>query len=168
MGDALAAAHGLKWKTEKKFEAECCRLSVAGQEVWLLKPLTFMNESGRAVSALARFYKLAPAQVAAVYDDITLPVGRVKISVQGGAGGHNGVADLLARLGNGFARYRIGIGAKAHPEMDLKDHVLGTMSTEEETVHQQRLDDYLGGLDKLVREGPEAAMNELNRKQPIE
>ena len=130
----------------------------------LAKPQTFMNESGRAVRALADFYKLAPAEVIVVYDDLTIDLGRIKITVRGSAGGHNGVASLLDRLGGGFVRYRIGIGPKHPPEMDLKDFVLGRFPPEEQTIFDQHLTAYVDGLDLLIEQGPDRAMNQLNRR----
>jgi len=166
VGEAMAAKHGLSWKAEKKFEAECTRFDGLGQDLLLAMPQTYMNDSGKALGAIGRFYKLTPEQFVVVYDDITLDTGKLKLSQQGGNGGHNGIASIQQHLGTGFIRYRIGIGGKAHPEMDLKDHVLGKMSAEEKQLHQQRLPDYLDGLEKTVREGYVAAMNDINRKQP--
>jgi PTH1 family peptidyl-tRNA hydrolase len=165
--DALARKHRLTWERASAFEAEIARWNVApGQTRWLAKPLTFMNESGRAAGALARYYQLAPVGVAVVYDEVGLPVGRRKISVTGSAGGHNGVASLLEHLGDGFARYRIGIGPKEPPEMDLKDFVLTKFSPEQLTIIEKNLELTVQGLELLLDRGADQAMNELNRKEP--
>src|SRR5260221_8794930 len=111
--DALAAKHGLAWKQAPQFEASVARWDFApGRTRWLLKPLTFMNDSGRSVGSLARFYKIELPAIAVVYDDLTIDLGLVKVTVSGSAGGHNGVASLLEHLGDGFIRYRLGIGPK--------------------------------------------------------
>jgi PTH1 family peptidyl-tRNA hydrolase len=165
--DALARKHGLAWQAAPAFEAELARWEVApGRTRWLAKPLTFMNESGRAVGALARYYQLPPAAVAAVYDEVALEVGRRKVSVSGSAGGHHGVASLLAHLGDGFARYRLGIGPRQPPELDLKDFVLTQFSPEQLTIIETNLENTVQGLELLLDRGPDQAMNELNRKDP--
>jgi PTH1 family peptidyl-tRNA hydrolase len=122
-----------------------------------------MNDSGRAVAALASYFKLRPAAIAVAYDDFAIPLGRVKISERGSAGGHNGIASLLQYLGDGFVRYRIGIGPKSPPQMDLKDFVLGKFTPEQAELFQQNISAYLSGLRLLIDQGPAPAMNLLNR-----
>src|SRR4051812_12694635 len=103
--DALARKRGLTWKQAPQFDAEVARWDFApGRTRWLVKPLTFMNESGRAVGAVARFYKVSPEAIAAIYDDLTIELGLVKVTTSGSAGGHNGVESLISHLGDGFAR----------------------------------------------------------------
>ena len=162
--DALVAKLGLAWKPAAQFEAEIARWDRAGGTWYFAKPQTFMNESGRAIGALARFYKLAPAAITVVYDDLTIDLGLLKVSVTGSAGGHNGVASLLERVGDGFVRYRLGIGPKQPPQMDLADFVLGKFTPEQQTIVTQQLDRYVAGLELLLARGPEAAMNQLNRR----
>jgi peptidyl-tRNA hydrolase, PTH1 family len=165
--EALAKKHGLAWKPQPQFEAEVARWDAApGRTCYLAKPLTFMNDSGRALGTLARFYLVPPASVVAVYDDLTIDLGLVKVSVTGSAGGHNGVASLLEHLGDGFVRYRLGIGPKEPPQMDLKDFVLGKFSPAQHLLLSHHLDHYLSGLDLLLSRGTEAAMNQLNRRDP--
>ena len=165
--DRLAQKHRLSWKTVPAFEAEVARWEPsAGIQRWLLKPLTFMNESGRAVGAFARYHRIPVPSITAVYDDLGLECARRKVSVSGSAGGHNGVASLLEHIGDGFVRYRLGIGPKSPPEIDLKDYVLGTFTPEQHTLIQQKLDHFVSGLERLLDRGPEQAMNELNRKDP--
>ena len=114
--------------------------------------------------ALARFHQLAPADVAAVYDDLTIDLGLVKVTVTGSAGGHNGVASLLEHLGDGFARYRLGVGPKEPAQMELTDFVLGKFSPEQQIILNQKLATHVDGLDLLLTRGVEAAMNQLNRR----
>jgi PTH1 family peptidyl-tRNA hydrolase len=164
--DALARKHGLAWRREPAFEAEVARWDLsAGVTRWLVKPQTFMNESGRSVGSFARYRKVEAAQIAAVYDDLTLDVGRLKVTVSGSSGGHNGVASLLEHVGDGFARYRLGIGPKQPPEMDLKDFVLTEFSPEQLVIIEQKLEFYLQGLELLLDRGADQAMNQLNRKE---
>lgn len=165
--EAFTAKLGLTWKAASSFEAEVARWDRPGRPSLLFaKPLTFMNDSGVAVGALARFYKLPPADIAVLYDDLTIDLGLVKVSVTGSAGGHNGVASLLEHLGDGFVRYRLGIGPKQPPQMDLKDFVLGKFTPEQQSLVTQQLPHYLSGLELLLSRGPEAAMNQLNRRDP--
>ena len=108
----------------------------------------------------------AGRRIIAVYDDLTIELGRVKITQRGSAGGHNGVASLLEHLGGGFIRYRIGIGPKHPPEMDLKDFVLGKFTPDEQTLFNHQLTTYTDGLGLLIDRGPAEAMNQLNRRDP--
>jgi PTH1 family peptidyl-tRNA hydrolase len=163
--DAYASKHGLSWKNTPAFESSVARLELEpGRTIWLMKPQTFMNESGRAVSALARYHRIAPEAVAAVYDDLSIDLGLIKVSVSGSDAGHNGVASLLEHLGNGFARLRLGIGPRHPPEMDLKDFVLAPFTQEQHTLIQQKTDTYVQGLELLISSGPDLAMNQLNRR----
>jgi peptidyl-tRNA hydrolase, PTH1 family len=163
--DAFAKKHGLAWQAAPSFEAEVARWDYApGRTRWLVKPLTFMNDSGRAIAAFARYYKIEPTAIAVVYDDLTIDLGLVKVTVTGSAGGHNGVASLLEHLGDGFIRYRLGVGPKEPPQMELTDFVLGKFTPEQHTLLTQQLAHHLQGLDLLLSRGAEAAMNQLNRR----
>ena len=163
--DAFAQKRDLAWKAHPSFEAEVARWDRPGKgPLYLVKPLTFMNDSGVAVGGLARFYKLPTEAILAVYDDLNIDLGRVKVSVTGSAGGHNGVASLLQHLSDGFVRYRLGIGPKQPPQMDLKDFVLGKFTPDQQAIVLQQLPQYLSGLDLLLTRGTEAAMNQLNRR----
>jgi PTH1 family peptidyl-tRNA hydrolase len=163
--DALAAAEGLKWRLEPRFEAETARWDVRpGLTRLLVKPVTFMNESGRALRALLNFHKASERDLIVAYDDFNIELGLVKVSVSGSAGGHNGVASLLEHVGNGFARYRLGIGVPRPPGMDIKDFVLGKFSKEQNQLIDQKLTSIVDGLRLLIERGPADAMNLLNRR----
>ena len=162
--EALARKQGLSWKKDASFEAELARWDAPAGTRWLAKPLTFMNDSGRSVGALARYLELTVESVVAVHDDIGLELGRVKVSSTGGDGGHNGVASLLLHVGEGFVRYRLGVGPKEPPEMDLKDFVLSKFSPEQVAIIDQNLDRFVQGLELLLDRGADQAMNELNRR----
>lgn len=164
--EALAAAEGLSWKHEARFEAEIARWNVRpGETRWLVKPQTFMNESGRALRKLLDFHKLSADALAVTYDEINIETGRVKLSVDGSAGGHNGIASLLEHVGNGFVRYRLGIGSTARPAgMDLADYVLGKFSPLEQQIIDQNLKTFVEGARLLFTSSPAEAMNRLNRR----
>jgi peptidyl-tRNA hydrolase, PTH1 family len=163
--DAYASKHGLAWKNAPDFESLVAREDLgSGRTLWLMKPQTFMNASGQAVAAMARYHRIEPESVAAAYDDLTIDLGLVKVSVTGSDAGHNGVASLLEHLGNGFARFRMGVGPKAPPEMDLKDFVLARFTQDQLTLIQQKTATFVEGLELLLAGGPDKAMNQLNRR----
>jgi len=163
--EAFAARHGLDWRRSVRFAAKIARWDrKPGATCLLVRPTTYMNDSGRAVRALADFHRVPPAAVIAVYDDLTIELGRIKITQRGSAGGHNGVASLLEHLGGGFQRFRLGIGPKHPPEMDLKDFVLGKFTPDEQILFNQQLTTYTDGLGLLIDRGPADAMNQLNRR----
>jgi len=163
--DALAKKQGLAWKRVGQFEADVARWDLPGGGTrWLVKPQTFMNDSGRSIGAVARFYKIAPPAIAAVYDDLTIDLGFVKVTMSGSAGGHNGVASLLEHLGDNFVRYKVGIGPKEPSQMDMADFVLGKFTPEQQSLLNQKLDPFVTGLELLLSRGAETAMNQLNRR----
>jgi PTH1 family peptidyl-tRNA hydrolase len=163
--DAFAHALGLTWEKSRRFEADLTRGEIApGRAVLLVKPLTFMNESGRAVQALASFHRVPPADIVIAYDDVNIPLGLVKVSMIGSAGGHNGVASLLAHLGDGFTRYRIGIGPKEPPDLDIANFVLARFTPDQQKVFHQQLQPLIAGLRLVLTDGAAQAMNLLNRR----
>lgn len=163
--EALAAAEGLKWKSESRFEAHTARWDLRpGITRLLVKPTTFMNDSGRALRGLLDFHQAAVSDLIVAYDDLTIDTGCVKVSVRGSAGGHNGVASLLEHLGSGFVRYRLGINEPRPAGMDLKDFVLGKFSPEQTKLIDQKLTTFVDGLRLLLNRGPAEAMNLLNRR----
>lgn len=163
--DALARQQGLAWKAQPQFAATIARWDqVPGVTRLLVKPQTYVNDSGRALRLLKDFYKVPVAEITVIYDDLTLDLGRVKVSISGSAGGHNGAASLLKHLGDGFVRYRLGIGPKAPPEMDLKDFVLGKFQPAEQLIIDHQLKHQLDGLRLLIDSGYAQAMNSLNRR----
>jgi PTH1 family peptidyl-tRNA hydrolase len=165
--DALARKNGLRWRHSSQFNAEIARWDAGGaQPRWLVKPLTFMNESGRAVGLMARYHKLEVKEIVAVHDDLTIDLELVKVSVGGSAGGHNGVASLIEHLGAGFARYRLGVGPKTPAQMELSDYVLGKFTPDQQILITQKLEYYVQGLELLLSRGLEPAMNQLNRRDP--
>ena len=162
--DALAAQANASWKLEKCLKGEISTLTLKGKKCILVKPHTYMNDSGACLQAVLRYYRHAGSALVVIYDDIQLDVGRLKISVGGGDGGHNGVASVMAAVDNTFVRYRIGVGAKPFPEMDLKDYVLGAFTAAETAVFSEKLPHYTDGLNILVQKGSTVAMNQFNKK----
>lgn len=162
--DALAEALGVSWQERKKSKALIAKASFADKEVVLAKPLTYMNESGRALKSLCSYFKIPPASVILIYDDVTIDFAKVKVTLQGGIGGHNGVFSVFEALGPGVIRYRIGIGGKKHQEMDLKDHVLSRFDKSELDFLKTQFPKYLDGLHLLVDKGPVYAMNLINQR----
>ena len=110
--DELARRGGGAWRRESRHQCELARVRIEGGELWLAKPATYMNHSGNAVQSVAAFYRIAPAEVLVVHDDIDLPPGVARLKQGGGHGGHNGVRDVISQLGADFWRLRIGVG---HP-----------------------------------------------------
>ena len=157
--DQYARDLGLGFNDEKRWHTKISR----DGERYLLKPQTFMNESGSAVGKVAAFYKIEPAQILVLYDDIDLPLGRLRIRGGGSAGGHNGMRSIISALsGSQFPRLRIGIG---RPETDGRtaiDHVLGAFSMDEKDQLDVVLDQVIAATKTIVTKGISNAMNSYN------
>lgn len=139
---------------------------VHGQRVIVAKPQTFMNESGRAVAPLARFYKVQPERLIVVYDDLDLPLGAVRLRPEGGSGGHNGMRSIIEHLGgSNFPRLRIGIG-RPPGKMDPAAYVLQDFSAQEKELLEETLRWAVAALETWLTEGSQAAMNKYNREHP--
>lgn len=164
--DQFARTKGAEeWQKNRKLRGEIAQLEQDGSDkVYLVKPTTFMNESGVCLQKVCSYYKVPPEEIIVVYDEINLEVGELKISSRGGPGGHNGLSDIIDRLKPTFTRVRIGIGQKRPKEMDLADYVLGKFSEEDETKISASMERYIDCLDRLLKEGTEKAMNFINRK----
>lgn len=162
--DAFAHRHQATWKEDKTRKAITAKLNLAGETVWLAKPLTYMNDSGMALGRLLRYYKITPSQLVVCFDEINLPVGRMKFALQGSAGGHNGLSSVLQHCGNDFIRLRLGIGNRPHPEMDLKQWVLGRFDSETFQEIQQFLPRVCDAFDSLLDIGLDMTMNRFNQK----
>ncbi len=166
--DSLAKAWSLSWKENKRFQGLIAEgISPYGNKIRLLKPLTYMNRSGQAVRAVIDWYKIAPGSVLVIYDDMDLPVGRLRIRRSGSAGGHNGMKSIISHLGSqDFPRLRIGIG-KSTGKRQTIGHVLGKFAPEEKKVIQEMLDISVNAVEKSLKEGVEKAMNIYNSKKLI-
>ena len=162
--DQLATKYGATWKHEARFEAEVAVIQYEERKLMLLKPQTFMNASGRSLGAVLRYRKLPTESMLVIYDDLTLDLGRIKLSANGSAGGHNGIADILTQVGQGFARFRVGIGAKPHKEMDLADYVLSKFSKDELSILADRSPIFLDQIHLILNEGIESSMKTINQR----
>lgn len=162
----LAVELGGTWRAEARFEAETTTVLYGPHKLLLVKPLTYMNDSGRSLGAVLRYYKFAPESLLVIYDDLTLDLARAKLSVKGSAGGHNGIASLLDGVGLGFARYRIGIGGKPHKDMDLADYVLSELKPTERQIFTERMPDYMDQIRLILDQGIEPAFNIINQRTP--
>ena len=145
-----------KWSisvSKSRFQGLWGQGEVDGHKVILLKPLTYMNNSGESIAPTAAFYKIPAEHVIILCDDITQEPGKLRIRPSGSAGGHNGLKSIIARLGSdAFPRIRIGVGAKPHPDYDLADWVLGHFSEEAAKAVDGRMDD-LAGAALLIMNG---------------
>ena len=160
--DEFAHAHQCTFKAEGKFHGLAARGQMHGRELFLLKPQTFMNVSGRAVGALAQFYKLTPQHILVVHDELDLPPGSAKLKLGGGHGGHNGLKDIIAHLGTrDFWRLRLGIG---HPgeRADVSDYVLNAPRREEKELIEQAMQRAQDVAPLIVEGKLEAAMLKLH------
>ena len=161
--DTLADRMGVR-VDEKKHFALCGKGILAGQRVVLLKPQTYMNNSGQSLRAAADFYKVAPEEIIVISDDIDLEQGQLRIRLKGSAGGHNGLKSIIQHLGSqDFPRVRVGIGGK--PEgWDLADYVLGQLKGNDAETMQTAYHTAADAVEVMISEGGDIAMNRFNRK----
>lgn len=146
-----------------KFRGLTRACTLAGKKVLLLKPETYMNLSGEAVQLAAMFYKLPIDHVVVVSDDVSLPVGKIRVRAEGSAGGHNGLKSIISHLGSqDFPRVKIGVGAKPHPDYDLADWVLSSFSAEEEKTLAPALEHAAAAVLELIQNGPAKAAAKYN------
>ena len=164
--DQLADTQQVVFQEKSKFSAEITKLSYAEKSFMLVKPLTFMNESGKFLKMLLSKNNCDVTDTILVHDEITLPVGRMKISRNNGYGGHNGVKSIFSNIGSDLTRLRLGIGQKKNPAMDLADYVLSKFTTEETQLLDQQKDNFLNALKSLMSEGVDRAMNRFNQTSP--
>jgi len=157
--DAIHRRHNFSsWS--KKFKAELAEGEIAGEKVLLIKPQTYMNVSGEAVGEAMRFYKLEPADLVAIYDELDLPPGKARLKVGGGHGGHNGIKSLDAHCGKEYRRLRLGIGHPGAKEL-VHGHVLGDFAKADQSWLEPLLDALADNADMLVRGEDSQLMNKL-------
>ena len=161
-GDALAKKLGASI-SRLRFKALTAECEINGERVLLMKPQTFMNLSGEAVGEAARFYKIPPEHVLVVSDEVSLPLGKLRVRQKGSAGGHNGLKNIIAALGSdGFPRVRIGVGAPPHPEYDMADWVLSVFRNQDLEDMQSAAQRAAEAVITYISDGPERAMNRFN------
>lgn len=146
-----------------KYRALTNTVELGGAKVLLMKPVTYMNLSGEAVGEAARFYKIPPEHVLVISDDVSLPVGKLRIRTQGSAGGHNGLKSIIQRLGTDkFPRVKIGVGGKPHPDYDMADWVLGKFVGPDKTAMDEATLRAAQAVECYLKDGPQKAMNQFN------
>ena len=162
--DALARKYGGAFRYEKKFDADCCKIRVGGEELWLVKPQAYMNHSGGPVRAVLDYYRLNPRQLLVAHDEIDLPPGTVRLKQGGGHGGHNGIRDVIRHCGADFMRLRLGVGHPGEKEQ-VTGYVLKRGSADAERAIEDNIDEAIAVLPLLLEDGLNAAMKELHTKK---
>ncbi|HEV2285062.1 MAG TPA: aminoacyl-tRNA hydrolase [Steroidobacteraceae bacterium] len=165
LADELAARYGASFRSEPRHRGELARTRIAAQDVWLLKPMNYMNHSGDAVQSVASFYKVPVEAILVAYDELDFPAGVVRLKQGGGAAGHNGLRDVIAQMGDGFWRLRIGIG---HPgdRAQVLDYVLGRPAAAEAQLLRAAVVAAADSVPVLIGEGAQIAMNRLHTREP--
>lgn len=167
--DRLAHTYGAQMVNHLKWRAHVAK--VPGSGIILMKPQTFMNESGQSVGAAMRFYKWQPEQILVVYDDVSLPFGSLRFRMAGSAGGHNGIKSIISHLGSDrFPRLKLGIGNAMQEQKQkaggsLTGHVLGKFSTDEQNQLENTLATAAEAVQFALAEGVESAANSFNTKK---
>ena len=162
--EELAREYSASFRQEKKFHGEVAKISLAGKDIWLLKPETFMNRSGLAVQSLMSFYRISADQLLVAHDEIDLPPGTAKLKIGGGHGGHNGLRDIINQLSTkDFHRLRIGVG---HPgsKDQVVDYVLHNASRDDRILIDRDIDDAVSVIPDLASGTLEQAMQKLHSK----
>lgn len=160
--DALAKELGVQ-VNKTKFHALTGECEIDGHRCMLVKPLTFMNNSGESIRDISAFYKISPANIIIISDDISLDVGRIRIRRNGSAGGHNGLKSIFELTGTSdYPRIKVGVGGKPSPDYDLVKHVLGKFSKEERVVLDTAVKNACGAVRLMVNGEVDRAMNLYN------
>ena len=164
--DLLAEKLGVR-VDKAKFQGLYGQTDYHGNRLYLLKPLTYMNLSGRSVLQLSAFFQVPPQRIIVLFDDISLEPGRLRVRPNGSAGGHNGIKSIIAELGSQeFPRVKIGVGAKPHPDFDLAVWVLSTFSAQEEKALLVSLENGAQAALTIIDQGTAAAANNFNGSHP--
>ena len=164
--DELARRHGALFRSEPRHRAEVARARIGDAELWLLKPMNYMNHSGDPVRSVASFYKVPLASILVAYDELDFPAGVVRLRQGGGAAGHNGMRDVIAQMGDGFWRLRIGIG---HPgdRSQVLDYVLGRPPVAEAQLIHEAIVAAADAIPLLLVQGAQIAMHQLHSRDPV-
>ena len=164
--DMLAESLGCKID-RMKFQGLYTQVNYKGKKLFLLKPQTYMNLSGRSVLQLSAYFNVPPARIIVMFDDISLPAGRLRIRADGSAGGHNGIKSIISEVGSqSFPRVKIGVGAKPHPDYELADWVLSTFSSLEEKALAVSLENSAKAALTIIEQGVPEAANRFNGSHP--
>ncbi len=161
--DALMKKAGGEF-SKHKFDAHYGECQMGKNRILAVKPQTFMNNSGTAVSAVSRFFKIPTEKIIIISDDISLPVGKIRIRRKGSHGGHNGLKDIFQLLGtDDIMRIKIGVGSKPHPDYDLADWVLSRFPKEDEENLKAALDNSVLAIEEIIKRGIDSAMNKFSK-----
>lgn len=156
-------ADKLGGSSRSKSKGEYFSTTISGKKVILLKPMTYMNLSGICVADFMKFYKMDSSKIIVISDDITLPIGRMRIRKKGSHGGHNGLRDISARIGtDDYVRIKVGVGEKPHPEMDLADWVTSKFTPKEFDELKEVSDKVYGAVSDIIDGNIDRAMNKYN------
>lgn len=163
--DALARKFSGDFRYEKKFDADIGRVTIDGEQIWLVKPQSYMNLSGKPVRGVLDYYRLTPADLLVAHDEIDLPPDTVRLKMGGGHGGHNGIRDVIQHCGADFLRLRIGVG---HPgeKQKVTGYVLRKGSADLMKSVERNIDDAIAVLPLLNSDGQNAAMKKLHTRKP--
>ena len=161
--DALARKYGGSFRYEKKFDADYCRINLHGEDVWLVKPQGYMNESGGPIRGMIDYYRLRATELLVAHDEIDLEPGTVRLKKGGGHGGHNGLRDVIRHCGPEFLRLRLGVGHPGHKDM-VTSYVLKKASTDTAIDIERNIVQAIDVMPTLVEDGLNAAMKELHTK----
>jgi len=161
--DLLARRHGGEFRDYRKYSGETAKISIEGNELVLLKPTTYMNRSGLSIRQISDFFKIAPDDILVAHDELDLPVGSVRLKHGGGHGGHNGLRDTIAHVGENFWRLRLGIG---HPgnKADVIDYVLTRAPRNEEGLIVEAVNTAADSMPLVLEQGAERAMTKLHSR----
>jgi PTH1 family peptidyl-tRNA hydrolase len=161
--DLLARRHGGEFRDYRKYSGETAKISIADREIMLLKPTTYMNRSGLSIRQVSDFFKITPEEILVAHDELDLPVGTVRLKQGGGHGGHNGLRDTIAHIGEGFWRLRLGIG---HPgnKAEVIDYVLTRAPRTEEDLILETISTTADVMPLLLEQGAERAMTRLHSR----
>ena len=162
--DALADKYGGSFRYEKKFDAEYCKINLHGQDVWLVKPQSYMNLSGGPIRGVIDYYRLKVSELLVAHDEIDLPPGTTRLKMGGGHGGHNGLRDIIQHCGAEFVRLRLGVG---HPgdKSQVTNYVLKRGSADVERAIEDTIVDAIAVMPLLIEDGLNAATKALHTKE---
>ena len=162
--DAFCEKHGCEIN-KLKFKSLIGECKIGEHRVLLIKPQTFMNNSGEAVRDAAAFYKIPPERTIIIFDDISLPTGKLRLRRKGSDGGHNGMKNIIYLSGSdAFMRIKVGVGAKPHPDYELKDWVLSRFRKDEEADIKKGLENAASAAECIIKLGIDEAMNKFNNR----
>ena len=162
--DALARKYGGSFRYDKKFDADYCRIKLHGEDVWLVKPQSYMNLSGGPIRSIMDYYRLTIDELLVAHDEIDLPPGTTRLKKGGGHGGHNGLRDIIQHCGAEFVRLRLGVG---HPgeKSQVTNYVLKRGSADVERAIEENIDDAMAVMPSLIEDGLNAATKALHTRE---